>query len=55
MLQYYEDKAKKKFKKELVLVGNIDLAVVPDYGRGHKFVFSIVTASRRMFMAAPSQ
>jgi hypothetical protein len=55
VLQYYEDKAKKKFKKELELIGNVELAVVPDYGRGHKFVFCIVTTSRRMFMAAPSQ
>ena len=51
MLQYYEKKAKKKFREEFQLGGNVELALLP----GHQFVFRIVTDGRRLYMAASSQ
>ena len=55
VLEYYVDESKKNLKGELDLSGNVELMVVPDYGRGYAFVFCVVNTSRRMFLAAELQ
>ncbi|XP_062512151.1 uncharacterized protein LOC134187982 [Corticium candelabrum] len=55
LFEYYVDKSKKKWKGELELSGNVEVMVVSDYGRGFKFVFCVVTSSRRMFLSAESE
>ena len=55
VLEYYKNQTKKKRKRELDLSGEIQLAVVPDYGRSYEFVFYIVTLKRKLYLAASSQ
>jgi hypothetical protein len=55
-LEYYEDNTKNKIKGSIpIQTGQLQLVLVPAYGRGFDNVFYVHTPQRKYFMSAPSR